>query len=290
MIPDGYTGGSVWSSTPALDRDRRTVYITTSNNYTVPASVTACQNAGGTPAECMSPGNRIDSIVALDIRTGEIKWSTGAGRFDAWTAACIPGKPPRNCPDNPGEDYAFSDGPHLFEINGRKVVGAGQKSGEYWTVDAATGEIVWGAAPGPGSKIGGIMWGTATDSKRIYLAEANYDARPYTLPNGQTITWGSYAALDAATGRIIWQVGDPDQHHPIGAVTVANDVVYAGSMTGRMYAFDAATGAVLWSHQGQGSVASGAAVVDGTVYWGNGYYRDGFGKASTTLYAFSLAD
>jgi polyvinyl alcohol dehydrogenase (cytochrome) len=61
-------------------------------------------------------------------------------------------------------------------------------------------------------------------------------------------------------------------------------------MSGHMYALDAATGIVLTDLQGPGSSNAGAAVVDGTVYWGNGYSRlpfPGF-NPSTTFYAFSL--
>ncbi len=54
-------------------------------------------------------------------------------------------------------------------------------------------------------------------------------------------------------------------------MTVANGVVYAGSMgsgqdANNMYALDAKTGKILWRFNSGGSVAAGAAVVDGTVY------------------------
>ena len=61
-----------------------------------------------------------------------------------------------------------------------------------------------------------------------------------------------------------------------------------------MYALDAQSGKILWSFQGQGSSNAGAAMVDGTVYWGNGYAHlniPGFpplGTASNTFYAFSV--
>ena len=52
----------------------------------------------------------------------------------------------------------------------------------------------------------------------------------------------------------------------------------------------AATGQILWDFTGQGSSVSGAAIVDGVVYWGNGYSHlgPGLGTASTTFYAFKL--
>src|SRR5205807_4456480 len=82
----------------------------------------------------------------------------------------------------------------------------------------------------------------------------------------------------------------------IGFVTVANGVVYAPSTgaanpssTPNMFALDAATGEVLWSFPSGGSVAAGAVVVNGTVYWGSGYGRLGFVGGQNKFFAFSLA-
>ncbi|HEX6470561.1 MAG TPA: PQQ-binding-like beta-propeller repeat protein [Streptosporangiaceae bacterium] len=273
--PGGYSGAAIWGGTPAIDPAHGRIYVTTGNNYEVPQSAKDCQDAGGSAADCLSPDDHINSILALDLATGAIKWAAGPRRFDDWNGGCIPGFPPDNCPNDPGPDFDFGDGPHLFAIHSggrvREVVGAGQKSGEYWTVDAATGEVLWSAAAGPGGFNGGIQWGSATDGTRIYLAEADSTQAPYTLKDGRTVTSGSVAALDPATGRILWQVADPAGGSDTAAVTTANGVVYAGSLTGRMFALDATTGAVLWQFQGQGPSAAGPAVVDGTVYWGNGY-------------------
>ena len=72
-------------------------------------------------------------------------------------------------------------------------------------------------------------------------------------------------------------------------VSVSNGVVYGGSMSGHMYALDAATGAVLKDIEGEGSSNAGPAISnDGVVFWGNGYARFGLGAPSTTFYAFSL--
>jgi polyvinyl alcohol dehydrogenase (cytochrome) len=290
--PEGYSGNAVWSGTPALDAGGRTVYITTGNNYTVPDSVTACQDAGGTAAQCLAPDDRIDSFVAIDTRTGRVRWSTGIQGFDAWNIGCVAGPPPNNCPDNPGADADFGDGAHLFTVrdhgHARAMVGAGQKSGSYWALDARTGEVVWSAAPGPGSALGGIQWGTAYDGHRIYVAEANSGHLPTTLPDGQVVTGGTWSALDPATGHILWQVPDPAGAADPGMVSVANGVVFAGSLSGRMAALSAADGHTLWSFQGQGSSIAGPAIAGGTVFWGNGYARLGGGTASRTFYAFSL--
>ena len=56
---------------------------------------------------------------------------------------------------------------------------------------------------------------------------------------------------------------------------------------GHMYAMDARTGAMLWSFVSGGSINSGAAIVNGTVYWGSGYSSCGVGTANNKFYAFS---
>lgn len=295
--PGGYSGASVWGGTPVVDVERGRLYVTTGNNYTVPREAKECQEAGGTPGECLDPNDHVDSILALDLRTGAIEWASGPEMFDDWNGGCLPGFPPDNCPISPGPDWDLGAGAQLFTavIDGKRgdVVGAGQKSGQYWAVDADTGRILWSAAAGPGGVNGGIEWGTATDGKRVYIAEADFERKPYELPSGEVIDYGSFAALDPSTGAILWQTPDPSMDVDTGAVTVANDVMYAGSQSGRMFALDAVTGKVLWDFQGEGMSNAGPAVVDGTVYWGNGYpnrLEIPSTGSPATLYAFSLEE
>lgn len=293
--PGGYSGGAVWGGTPVIDPRAQTLYVDTGDNYTIPAAAKKCELAGGSAARCLSPADRIDSILALDLHTGSILWTVSSGRFDDWTAACLPPYSHENCPIDPGPDYDFGSGPQLFAISERHgrqrwVVGAGQKSGVYWLVDAKTGKVIWRDVTGPGGLQGGIQWGTATDGKRIYIAQADDDHVTYELIDGKTINYGSFAAVDAATGQVIWQIPDPRQAADKGSLTVANGILYAGSMSGYMYAIDASTGKVLWSYRGQGSSIAGPAVVGRYVYWGNGYARFGVGTGSATFYAFRLPD
>jgi polyvinyl alcohol dehydrogenase (cytochrome) len=292
--PGRYSGAAVWGTTPAIDPASNSVYISTGNNYSVPESVEDCQTDGGTAAECLDPADLVDAIVALNLTTGAIKWSTGVQGFDTWIVSCIIDFGGAACPDPAGPDFDFGSGPNLFTIKGsapgtkQKMVGAGAKSGIYWALDANTGQIVWSTEAGPGSTLGGIQWGSATDGKRIYIAEANFDRKAYdhdaNLPH-----YGSVAALDPATGQILWQRPDPHGDAMLGAVSVSNGVVYAGSMSGHMYAINAANGKVLRDLPGQGSSNAGPAIDNaGTVYWGNGYARFGLGTPSTTFYAFSV--
>ncbi|WP_246069660.1 PQQ-binding-like beta-propeller repeat protein [Humibacillus xanthopallidus] len=297
MTPDGYPGNAVWGSSPAIDTKRGSVYIATGNNYDLPDAVLACvEAAGGDPAgqtACLSPDDHFDSILALDLRTGAIKWATRALPFDAWTVDCIPfigdGS---NCPEPAGPDYDFGQAPGLFtvRVNGKPqdLVGAGQKSGDYWALNPDTGAVVWRTTTGPGGTAGGLQWGSAVDGKRVYTQNANSNSKPW--PAGSTNTSGIWSGLDAATGQILWQTRPPDGGSTSGPVTTANGVVFGCSLDaqGHMYALNAATGGILWSFASGGSCLSGAAISNGTVYWGSGYSNFGFGSGNNKLYAFGL--
>jgi polyvinyl alcohol dehydrogenase (cytochrome) len=292
VVPQGYTGGAVWGSTPAVDEKTGQIYVGTGNNYTVPDGV--CTSPSETDCAPDAPDDYQDSIVALDMHTGAITWGTKTLTADTWTIA-----------QRFGDDFDFGTGPNLFTttIAGKStdLLGIGQKSGVYWALDPVTGKIVWDTAVGPGGNLGGIEWGTATDDKRIYIANTNTSHLSVTLTSatGQTsiTTGGFWAALDPATGKILWETATPGSASPLAFVTSANGLLYSGSTDPAgpdMYALDAATGAVKWSFAGGGAVLSGAAVVDGSVYWGSGYHTQVLGPFfpfdgdNDKIYAFSL--
>jgi len=283
---DQYSGGAVWQP-PAIDPKRGTLFIGTGNNYTVPADVIASQNAAPT-ANCTAPDDFFDAAFALDLKTGRIKWAKKLQGFDTWTVACLTSSGPNpNCPVPNSPDFDLGgSGPNLVG----KIVGFGQKSGIFWALNRDNGNIVWSTPVGPGSSLGGIEWGTATDGKRIYVAIANRNNLPYTLvPSGQQITWGAWSALDVATGKILWQTADPTPGAiDRGSVSVANGVMYAGSNSGQMYALDATTGNILWNFASGGTVLDGPSIVDGALYWGSGY-REIDGTGNNKVYAFTLA-
>jgi polyvinyl alcohol dehydrogenase (cytochrome) len=305
-MPDHYAGGGIWSGTPLYDAKHHALFVTTGNAYHVPQKVQDCldaRNSAHKPlAGCYDPGVWFDSILALDPDTGAIKWGFRADDFDIFTGACMV-KVGGFC--GGGGDYDFGNGALIWHAGGRDLVGAGQKSGVFWAVDAGSGKLAWKTTLGPGGTNGGIEFGSAVDQGRIYAAEANakqigHDPIGYKLPSGQTIDYGSYAALDAATGHIVWQMPDPAGvknpgngkpctaysppencagAFPKGAVVTVGGVVYGCSTApgGPMYAFDARTGKKLWEFESGVSCDTKPVVAEDTVYW----------VAGQKLYAFS---
>ena len=308
----GYTGGAVWA-TPTIDTATNQVFVGTGNNYTTPDDATACatadQNANPPvdDSNCTPADDYFDSVLALNLQTGQIEWGHKVQGYDAWNVACLVGYQPGAtwCPAPGSPDFDFGgSSPNLFTVNGPNgpmtVVGDGQKSGIYWAFDAATGAIVWDRLVGPGSTLGGIEWGSAYDGQRIYTTEADPDLfgppNSYTLCcGGGTAPSGSWAALDPSTGAFDWQTAVPGDNAALGPASIANGVMYGESMDAgptdpEMFALDAATGKILWSYSAGSSVIAGPSIVGGTVYWGAGYSHLGLPMftGNDKLFAFSL--
>jgi polyvinyl alcohol dehydrogenase (cytochrome) len=298
----GFSGVAIWGSSPVIDPKRKSVYVNTGNNYTVPQAILDCASAStpDTLKACIDavPGsaeNYLDAMMSLDLKTGAIRWAHSMIPFDPFTVACVFAVAGNedNCTDPRGPDYDFGQGSILYKIGSKEFLAAGQKSGVFWAVNPDNGQVIWSTQVGPGGSLGGLQWGSATDGKRIYAAISNNEHKPWTLPNGQVTTAGLWSALDPTTGAILWQTaGTPAVTTTNqGAVSVANGVVYAGTIdaAGTMYALKASTGETLWTFASGGSVNAGAAIVNGTVYWGSGYGVRGIGLTSNNkLYAFSV--
>jgi polyvinyl alcohol dehydrogenase (cytochrome) len=220
----GFVGVAVYGGSFSIDLVRRQIYVPTANNYVVPEKARQCQrhrlDPAGQPAPELPPGvdcdnlndvvgNHVDSILALDLDTGEINWAFGARPYDAWVHTCAvpdftlisfppllgtaPTVPPGNfasCSDVPGPDYGFGQapmllrkvkmGPHEF----RDLLGVGEKSGIFYALDPDDGELVWSRRVDPGGVLGGMQWGSASDGRTIYTASSNANnaSRDRNLP------------------------------------------------------------------------------------------------------------
>jgi polyvinyl alcohol dehydrogenase (cytochrome) len=315
-VPVGYSGGGVWGSNLVVDAVTRTVYAGTGNNYSHPkpnaessqlgVTYGECIAAGGTLASCNSLNNHVDAVLAFSAGTGRLKWARNLTTWnqgpsvvdgsDDWNVSCLFGVPPGsgNCPSDAGPDYDFASAPNLITYQTPKgpktILGAGQKSGIYFALDPKNGRELWHTQVGPGSTLGGMEWGSASDGQRIYVQIANLYGIPWA--GGAA---GFWAALDPASGAVLWTAADPNGSIDLGPVTVANGVVYASSMghvdtMPTMLALSAVTGNTLWSFPAGSSVNAGATVVNGVVYWGSGYTHLNLPPytGNNKFYAFSL--
>jgi plastocyanin len=125
----------------------------------------------------------------------------------------------------------FGAAPNLFtDPHGRRLVGAGQKSGVYHVFDAETMKPAWTQLVGPPSAVGGIVGSTAYDGSAIF--------GPITVP-------GYLWSLGASGGAYRWVAPTADGAHYGEPVAVANGVVYSVDLTGFLDAYDARNGAQL---------------------------------------------
>ena len=69
---------------------------------------------------------------------------------------------------------------------------------------------------------------------------------------------GGLAAINASTGAIEWKHSYPTLD--VGAATVANDVVFTETYSGTIYAYNAKTGAVLWTKKAPNGINSFPAI------------------------------
>ncbi|KVH91285.1 Pyrrolo-quinoline quinone beta-propeller repeat-containing protein, partial [Cynara cardunculus var. scolymus] len=311
MLPDNngsideYAGGAIWGSSPSIDIHRNAVYIATGNMYSAPLNVTQCQEAQNnqtTPTDndnCIEPDNHSNSVLALDLDSGEIKWYKQLGGYDIWIFACN-NVSTSGCPPGPNPDADFSEAPMILTIDvnrhKRDIVVAVQKSGIAWALDRDNGSILWSTEAGPGGAGGGGFWGSATDGKTVYTNIANSLRSTFTLkPSNIATNSGGWVSMDAASGNVLWSTANPSNATASGPVSLANGVVFAGSTngTGPIYAISGATGEILWSYDTGATVYGGMSINDGCVYVGNGYkvsfgFFDPTYTPGTTLFAFCV--
>jgi polyvinyl alcohol dehydrogenase (cytochrome) len=278
----GPSGAAVWS-TPTIDERLDRLYVGTGNNYSDP------------------PTQRSDAILALDRRTGAIVWSRQFAMRDAYNASCdIPGKP--SCPASDGPDADFGQPPILVTLpDGRRALVAGQKSGDAHALDPdRMGELIWSVKVGPGGKLGGIHWGSATDGRHLWVAMGGQQIRVLT---DSTVTGGfrlepdpasggGLFGLNLADGKVLWSAPAPKcELRPrcspaqSAAITAIPGVVFSGALDGHLRAYSAATGAIVWDFdtvrefetvnggaaRGGSLDVAGPVVAGGMVYVTSGY-------------------
>lgn len=290
----GPSGAPIWTS-PALDSGRGLLYVGTGEATSAPAWETT------------------DAILALDMRTGRLRWRFQATPDDVFLTSCMRWPQGLNCPkEGRMLDHDFGASPVLAKLaDGREVLFAGQKSGMLWALDPDTGRLLWNREFGKGSPIGGIHWGLAFDGRSVFVPVHKFPDEHGEDANQVPGLHG----VDAISGQVRWSYiseadcsGDRKQRVPTcaaniglsGAPSVIDGAVFQGSVDGWLRAFDARSGQLLWSFDtarpfrgvngvdGHGGAIDNASIVaaNGQVFVNSGYGLMGGQRAGNVFLAF----
>ena len=197
-----------------------------------------------------------DSDVNLDAATGKLRWY-----YQGVT--------------NDFMDHDMQTSPIAVTIGGKPAVIGSGKMGVVYAMNASTGKLIWKTPVGahgasdnypveamghkltlkapytilPGS-LGGLLSNPAVAGNNVYVATVDL---PFTLaklsyplgaPEGNGS--GEVEALNLATGKVEWDTKVPSM--PLGAATVAGDLVFTTLYTGVLVALNRHTGAIVYEH------------------------------------------
>ena len=196
------------------------------------------------------PALYTDSLVVLAGATGKLLW------YDQVTPHDV-------------RDYDFQVSPILASIDARRVVFGAGKGGRVVAWDRAAHTRLWSRAVGthlhdvgslpvqptpvcPGL-LGGVLTPMAYADGRLFVPVVELCSQESAVTSKSAFARspaqakGTVYALDAASGRPVWQrqLGSA----PFGCATVARDAVIVPIYDGRVIAFAAADGRTLWHAQ-----------------------------------------
>lgn len=231
----GPSGAPIWT-TPTIDAQRNQIYVTTGENTSHPTTGTS------------------DSIIALNLDTGEEIWTFQALENDMWNFGCSAGGP--NCivlADTNSVDFDFGGPAILVESAGTQLLIAGQKSGDIWALDPDTGSLVWNQRVGEGTALGGNHWGIATDSERAFMTINDPGNRSensfpglYTYFVGTGEPSWSYSVEPDCDGRSE-RLRRCESLYGFSATPLSVDgAVITGGLDGRVFIFNSDTGEQLF--------------------------------------------
>ena len=253
------SGVAVWNS-PTIDVKRKAIYFGTGDSATEPAPETS------------------DSIMALDLETGKVRWVFQAEANDATLGGCGGNAKTKSeaCPENPGPDWDFGASPILKTLaDGRDLLLAPNKSGIVFALDPdKKGALVWktNMSEREGGRGTNIVWGGSADQRNLYVGLGS----------------GAIAAVQYATGEKIWttklaEAGSRSSN--VAASSAMPGAVFIGGTDGKLHALASADGHELWSFDTAqdfptvnkvaahgGSIGSiGPTIAGGMVFIGSGY-------------------
>jgi len=233
------SGGGAWYP-PAIDPAKHLVYWGVANPAPFPGTAEF-------PNGSSRPGANLytDSMVALDTRTGKLKWYHQVQPHDLFDRDQV---------------HALI----ATTADGARVAVSAGKGGVIVGLDPVTGRQRWRTPVGthqndelqalggptlitPGT-YGGIETPPATADGVVYAAALN---APVTLSPDQIAYFGAkigqrpgvVAAVDARRGKVLWSTLVPGD--PLGGATVVNDLVLTTVVQGQLVAIDRATGKIV---------------------------------------------
>ena len=305
-------GGGVWTPT-TVDPTTNTLYFGTGS---------------ATPLyfPTVRPGSdpRADSLIAVDLATGRLKWWQQQMAFNEWS-------------------YDTAQPPLVYtaKIGGRRerIVSVATMEGLWFAYDAATGRPIYQqvkvidhtehpalqpgkAVPVYPSSLGGLNYSPASyDPGTGYVFNAAAETasletqavltpsqkkRQFTLGDvflglqngnfGAVLPgWhdhGSISAINVSTGTQVWKFNTPEPERG-GVTTTASGLGFAGGGDGVLRAFAVNTGQILWTFQTGHQIAAGPSLytVNGTEYLAitvGGTPTSSGGGTATQLQVFAL--
>jgi PQQ-dependent dehydrogenase (methanol/ethanol family) len=253
------SGGAMVWTTPALDPQRNLLIFSTGN-----------PNPDLYGASRRGDNLWSDSIVALDVRTGKLRWYYQEVKHDVW-------------------DYDAVSPVVLFDVvqNGQTIPAAGEagKVGWFFIVNRDTGKLIRKSDPYvafsknafsqptkagvdmlPGAN-GGAEWSPPAYSPQTHYAYVmgmdqlmKFTTAPQKAVRGQLrlgsaftnvephgVQDGRFVAIDTYTGKIAWT---HMTKQPLigGPLVTASNIAFMGEGDGNFDAFDARTGRLLWQY------------------------------------------
>ena len=204
-------------------------------------------------------GSDDNHVYALDAETGEMLWKYDTSKEVQYSSVVTDGVVYIGAQGDvdysvhaldamSGEQVWAAGVPYPYGVEFAVTVANGKlyapgASGEFYAMDASTGEALWSVSVGMGSE----SPPTVVDGV-VYLTAVN-----------------TTYALDEATGEEIWSYGTemfPAVDHP--AVVV--DGVYYFAPDSNLYALDAASGDIMWSYEADDLITDVPVVAEGMVY------------------------
>jgi PQQ-dependent dehydrogenase (methanol/ethanol family) len=280
-------GGVVWTPT-TVDTTTDTLYVGT-GAATPPYY----------PSLRPGPDPRADSIIAIDLKTGQMKWWQQQLASNQWS-------------------YDTSQPPMVYtaKIGGKstRVVSVATMEGEWFAYNAATGAPIYqrikvidnvehpNLKPGQPvviypSSLGGLnyspasfdpqtgyVYNAAAETASVLVQQSSAEVERQALLAGDVFLglsngdygqylqsgwkdYGSVSAINVATGSQVWKFDTPQPERG-GPTTTASGIGFVGGGDGNLRAFDVRTGKVLWTFQTGYQIAAGPSIysINGTEY------------------------